>query len=780
VIVGNITLYKLTGLSNGTTYYLAISAMNSVGVESAKSTEISVKPVYDVAVPTITTFTATASPGLLTVAISLTATDNTGGTGVADYCIQETNSYAGCTWSGTIPTQYTFSTIGNKNLYAWARDGAENVSPVVSAATIITLADTIAPVITAFTMPTTASSLTVSVSTLTATDDVAVTGYLLTETASQPQADNPAWTASIPVSYTFATQGVKTLYAFAKDAAGNISVPLSASVTIVLPDTTAPTVTAFTLPVTATNLTVPVSTLTASDAVGVSGYLFSETASQPQANDPAWSATEPTSHTFATQGAKTLYAFAKDAAGNVSAPLSASVTISLPDTTAPAVTAFTIPATSTSLTVPVSSFTATDTVGVTGYLLNEIVTIPSVTDIHWTTTPTSSYTFANADAKTLYAWAKDAAGNVSAAVPAAVTITLPDTAAPTVNLFTLPTTATSLTIAVTALTATDDVAVTGFMLSESVTTPQADNPAWTSTPQTSYTLAAQGIRTAYAFAKDAAGNVSSPLSATVTVTLPDTTAPTVTAFAQPTAATSWTVPVSVFSATDNVAITGYFLSESITTPSAVDPGWTSTPPTVHTFSTVSSKTLYAFAKDAAGNISPPANASVTITLPDTTAPVISAFTLPTASAILIIPVSTLVGSDNVGIIGWCLAETNSATSCTWSATKPTAHTFNGGSGQRTLYAFAKDAAGNASIAVSAGINIALGDIGGGAAQNGGLPSIVDALDALRISVGAKIPTAAELARADVAPIINGIPQPDGKVDIHDVIVILRRVVGLPL
>jgi large repetitive protein len=59
-------------------------------------------------------------------------------------------------------------------------------------------------------------------------------------------------------------------------------------------------------------------------------------------------------------------------------------------------------------------------------------------------------------------------------------------------------------------------------------------------------------------------------------------------------------------------------------------------------------------------------------------------------------------------------------------------------------------------------------------------NLADTLKALQIATGAVRPTAAELARADVAPIIDGVPQPDGKVDIKDVIVMLRRVVGLPL
>ena len=189
-------------------------------------------------------------------------------------------------------------------------------------------------------------------------------------------------------------------------------------------DTNAPTVTAFTIPATASSLTVSISTFTATDAVGVTGYLVNESASEPSLGDGGWSGTAQTSYTFASAGSKTLYAWAKDAAGNISASLNDSVTITL-DTTAPTVTAFTIPATATSLTVSISTFTATDDAAVTGYLVNESASTPSLGDGGWSVTAQTSYTFASAGSKTLYAWAKDAAGNISTSASDGVTITLP-------------------------------------------------------------------------------------------------------------------------------------------------------------------------------------------------------------------------------------------------------------------------------------------------------------------------------------------------------------------
>ncbi len=94
------------------------------------------------------------------------------------------------------------------------------------------------------------------------------------------------------------------------------------------------------------------------------------------------------------------------------------------DTTPPTITAFTIPSSATELTIPITSFTATDNVGVTGYLVNESATKPSSTASGWSTTIPSSYTFTSEGSKTLYAWARDAAGNVSTGVSDSVVITL--------------------------------------------------------------------------------------------------------------------------------------------------------------------------------------------------------------------------------------------------------------------------------------------------------------------------------------------------------------------
>ena len=89
--------------------------------------------------------------------------------------------------------------------------------------------DTTPPTVTAFVIPSTSNYLSISITTFTATDDVGVTGYCLTEVASY---SGCSWYASAPSTYIFTTPGNKTLYAWAKDAANNISSSLNDTIVL--------------------------------------------------------------------------------------------------------------------------------------------------------------------------------------------------------------------------------------------------------------------------------------------------------------------------------------------------------------------------------------------------------------------------------------------------------------------------------------------------------------------------------------------------------------------
>jgi hypothetical protein len=69
---------------------------------------------------------------------------------------------------------------------------------------------------------------------------------------------------------------------------------------------------------------------------------------------------------------------------------------------------------------------------------------------------------------------------------------------------------------------------------------------------------------------------------------------------------------------------------------------------------------------------------------------------------------------------------------------------------------------------------------GRAAFNNGVAaiSIADAVVAMQIAVGNMSATPDHLLHGDVAPLGNGRPAPDGKIDIGDVVVIMRKVLGL--
>lgn len=116
-----------------------------------------------------------------------------------------------------------------------SRRASQRASIGTSATTVTITPDTIAPEITAFTIPATAEALTVDISTFTATDNKAVTGYRITETSTAPLPAALGWTGVAPTYFIFTDEGEKTLYAWVKDAAGNVSESATEQVTITLP-----------------------------------------------------------------------------------------------------------------------------------------------------------------------------------------------------------------------------------------------------------------------------------------------------------------------------------------------------------------------------------------------------------------------------------------------------------------------------------------------------------------------------------------------------------------
>jgi hypothetical protein len=88
------------------------------------------------------------------------------------------------------------------------------------------------PVISEFTVPSDVNSLEIPIASFTATDDNEVTGYLVEESGIAPSDSSSQWLLEAPSVYVASAPGTKTLYAWTKDAAGNLSQSVSKVVTV--------------------------------------------------------------------------------------------------------------------------------------------------------------------------------------------------------------------------------------------------------------------------------------------------------------------------------------------------------------------------------------------------------------------------------------------------------------------------------------------------------------------------------------------------------------------
>ena len=213
------TSYTFTGLTCGTSYSLAVDAVDDAGNRSAKSTagaSTSACP-GDTSAPTVPTGLRVGTTGATTIAVSWTAsTDNKG---VAGY-----GAYNGTTLAGTTAsTSYTFTGLACGKSYTLAVDAYDAAGNRSGKATVngstTACSDTTAPSTpTGLTVGTTSSS-TIAISWTASTDNVGVTGY---------GAYNGANLAGSPTStsYTFNGLTCGTSYTLAVDAvdgAGNRS-----------------------------------------------------------------------------------------------------------------------------------------------------------------------------------------------------------------------------------------------------------------------------------------------------------------------------------------------------------------------------------------------------------------------------------------------------------------------------------------------------------------------------------------------------------------------------
>jgi hypothetical protein len=237
-----------TSLASGPTDAWYVSFYDGTLWESSKATYYDVRCVRGGSTVSDTTPpTATLMVGSFVnprkVNITLTAVDNVGGSGVAAYKVTLTStppSKSAATWKAVAPKTFTFPATATSRpvtLHGWAKDKAGNVS--ASSDAVVNL-DVTKPVVTAFTAKATnPASGTVNVS-ITANDPVVNTvasgasAYMVTKTNVAPPASSPNWIngATSPTSVTFpaTVKAGATLFAWVKDANGNVSKSMSAKV----------------------------------------------------------------------------------------------------------------------------------------------------------------------------------------------------------------------------------------------------------------------------------------------------------------------------------------------------------------------------------------------------------------------------------------------------------------------------------------------------------------------------------------------------------------------
>ncbi|MBW8833424.1 MAG: hypothetical protein JF606_29440, partial [Burkholderiales bacterium] len=214
-------------------------------------------------------------------------------------------------------------------------------------------------------------------------------------------------------------------YVRCQDTAGNANTSdLAISFSVAAPDTSAPTV-SVSAPAPGASLTGTVSvSANASDNVGVVGVQFLLDGANLGAEDTAAPYTVSWNTTSAANGAHSISARARDAAGNQSTSAVVSMTVSngAPDTSAPTVSV-SAPAPGATLTGTVSvSANASDNVGVVGvqFLLDGVNlgaedTVAPYT-VSWNTTSATN------GAHSISARARDAAGNQSTSAVVSVTV----------------------------------------------------------------------------------------------------------------------------------------------------------------------------------------------------------------------------------------------------------------------------------------------------------------------------------------------------------------------
>ncbi|MFA6183597.1 MAG: hypothetical protein WC682_00670 [Parcubacteria group bacterium] len=518
-----------------------------------------------------------------------------------------------------------------------------------------TIPDTTPPVITNFVIPATSNSLNVSPITFAASDDVAVTEYCISETNDS---DTCTWSATIPSSHLFSSEGNKILYAFARDESNNISTNFNDSVIItLLTYTIGGTLSGLDGSVILQNNGGDNLTLTADDSFDFvtalhDGSSYNVTVyDQP---DGQICAVTNGSGTVSSANVSNIIVNCADgilyldpSIGTVDIGSDIIITAKI-DPGSNEVAAVELHVTFDSSKFSLSSIDTIETSGCsTDPELSVVLEEASIDNINGTASiivgvctnnPTKYITTDSVVATFIFhaisiatdseividsisqASANNETTNVVAVRnSASVTVTdVIDIIAPngySINFDTQYINVGNTTVASFSFTSAEVGTTYNYSIDDTNSTTSAVTGtgiiATSSDKIATIDLSSlnDGLLTLTASLKDSADNWGNDITDTI---IKDSSSPNISSFILPANVTSFTVPVDSFIATDNIAITGYCLSEINNSNNCT---WSTTIPVSYTFSTEGSKTLYAFTRDMATNISASVNASTIITIP---------------------------------------------------------------------------------------------------------------------------------------------------------------------
>lgn len=344
-----------------------------------------------------------------------------------------------CLTNGSQTENVSFSAgDGTKTIYLWAIDHEGNIS---SPKTISLVLDTLPPnanlnLGTSNLKGGTNQSLSLSAS------DAGVGLNTLALYFSTDGGTNYSLVSNLSISaisYNWAVPAIDTATAILKLVATDLSSSTTTAITSNFDiDSTAPSAPVLSR----TSNAVTNSTTVAVNTTCIADYnkiLYSQTGTTPALSDATWENCVSTKNYIVNigDGLKTIYAFTRDAIGNISN--SSNITMTL-DTTAPFAPVANLSSASLSSSSAIS-FTVTDCLDRPYVLVSESMIAPVAGDTNWQTCSTSAgatiYTLVGPilqGTRDLYIYAKDAVGNVSPSTNASM---IYDTTNPTLNLSTV-------------------------------------------------------------------------------------------------------------------------------------------------------------------------------------------------------------------------------------------------------------------------------------------------------------------------------------------------------